>query len=135
MTIISVSIPEILLERVESSIKEHGFANRSEILRQALRTFINESKNINELSGEITASITIIYERKPTKGQISEIHHNFGDIISTFLHAHIDEDYCLEVIVVKGEADTIKKLVNAFRTNELISQIKVSILKTPRISI
>ena len=135
MTIISVSIPEILLERVESSIKEHGFANRSEILRQALRTFINESKNINELSGEITASITIIYERKPTKGQISEIHHSFGDIISTFLHAHIDEDYCLEVIVVKGEADTIKKLVNAFRTNELISQIKVSILKTPRISI
>ena len=135
MTIISVSIPEILLERVESSIKEHGFANRSEILRQALRTFINESKNINELSGEITASITIIYERKPTKGQISEIHHSFGDIISTFLHAHIDEDYCLEVIVVKGEADTIKKLVNAFRTNELISQIKVSILKTPKISI
>ncbi|MEJ2281202.1 MAG: CopG family ribbon-helix-helix protein [Candidatus Bathyarchaeota archaeon] len=135
MTIISVSIPEILLERVESSIKEQGFANRSEILRQALRTFINESKNINELSGEITASITIIYERKPTKGQISEIHHSFGDIISTFLHAHIDEDYCLEVIVVKGEADTIKKLVNAFRTNELISQIKVSILKTPRISI
>lgn len=132
MTIISVSVPEILLERVESSIKEHGFANRSEIMRQALRTFINESKNINELFGEITASITIIYERKPTKGQISEIHHSFGDIISTFLHAHIDDDYCLEVIVVKGEAKTIKKLVNAFRTNELISQIKVAILKTPK---
>ncbi|MEJ2241052.1 MAG: ribbon-helix-helix protein, CopG family [Candidatus Bathyarchaeota archaeon] len=135
MTIISVSVPEILLERVESSIKEHGFANRSEIMRQALRTFISESKNLNELSGEITASITIIYERKPTKGQISEIHHSFGDIISTFLHAHIDEDYCLEVIVVKGEAKTIKKLINAFRINELISQIKVSILKTPKRSI
>lgn len=132
MTIISVSIPEMLLERVESSIKEQGFANRSEILRQALRTFINETKNINEQYGEITASITIIYDRKPTRGQISEIHHSFGDIISTFLHAHIDEDYCLEVIVVKGEADTIKKLINALRTNELISQIKVSILKTPK---
>lgn len=132
MTIISVSVPEILLERVESSIKEYGFANRSEIIRQALRTFINESKNINELSGETTASITIIYERKPTKGRISEIHHNFGDIISTFLHAHIDEDYCLEVIVVKGEAKTIKKLVKAFQINELISQIRVSILKPPR---
>lgn len=132
MTIISVSVPEILLERVESSIKEYGFANRSEIMRQALRTFINESKNINELSGEITASITIIYERKPTRGQISDIHHSFGGIISTFLHAHIDEDYCLEVIVVKGEAKTIRKLVNAFRINKLITQIKVSILKTPK---
>ena len=68
MTIISVSIPEKLLERVESSIKEQGFANRSEIMRQALRTFISESRTLRELTGEIAASITIIYEREATKG-------------------------------------------------------------------
>jgi CopG family nickel-responsive transcriptional regulator len=80
---------------------------------------------------EIAVSITIIYRREVTKGQISEIQHSFGDIISTFLHAHIDENYCLEVIVVKGEAKTLNKLVDAFRTNEQISQIKVSLLKAP----
>jgi len=132
MTIISVSVPEKLLERVKNSIKEQGFANRSEIIRQALRTFIMESRSLRELEGEIAASITIIYERDATKGQISEIQHSFGDIISTFLHAHIEEDYCLEVIVVKGEAENIRKLVQAFRTNEQINQIKVSILKTPK---
>ena len=132
MTIISVSVPEKLLERVETFSQEQGFSNRSEIIRQALRTFVSESKSINELSGEIAASITIIYERKATKGQISEIHQSFGDIISTFLHAHIDEDYCLEVIVVKGEAETIRRFVEVFRTNEQVSQIKVSIMKTPK---
>jgi len=130
MTVISVSVPEKLLERVDNSIREQGFANRSEIVRQALRTLIMESRTLRELEGEIAASITIIYEREATKGQISEIQHSFGDIISTFLHAHIDEDYCLEVIVVKGEADAVRKLVDAFRTNEQINQIKVSILKT-----
>ena len=132
VTIISVSVPEKLLERVENSIREQGFANRSEIVRQALRTFIMEGRSLRELEGEIAASITIIYRREATKGQISEIQHNFGDIISTFLHAHIDEDYCLEVIVVKGEAQNIRKLVDAFRTNEHINQIKVSLLKTPK---
>ena len=132
MTIISVSVPEKLLQRVETSIKEQGFANRSEIVRQALRTFIMESRSLSEIMGEIAASITIIYQRDLTKGQISEIQHSFGNIISTFLHAHIDDDHCLEVIVVKGEADNIKKLVEAFRTNEQISQIKVAILKTPK---
>ena len=132
VTVISVSVPEKLLERVENSIREQGFANRSEIVRQALRTFIMESRSLRELEGEIAASITIIYERDAKKGQISEIQHSFGDIISTFLHAHIEEDYCLEVIVVKGEADNIRKLVDAFRTNEHINQIKVSILKTPK---
>jgi len=131
VTIISVSVPEKLLERAENSLREQGFANRSEIIRQALRAFIMESRSLRELEGEITASIIIIYERRAKKGQISEIQHSFGNIISTFLHAHIEEDYCLEVIVVKGEADNIRKLVEAFRTNEQIKQIKVSILKTP----
>jgi len=132
VTVISVSVPEKLLERVENSIREQGFANRSEIIRQALRAFIMESRSLRELEGEIAASITIIYERGAKKGQISEIQHSFGDIISTFLHAHIEEDYCLEVIVVKGEADTLRKLVDAFRTNEQINQIKVSILKASK---
>jgi CopG family nickel-responsive transcriptional regulator len=132
VTVISVSVPEKLLERVENSIKDQGFANRSEIVRQALRTYIMEGKSLRELEGEIAASITIIYERETTKGQISEIQHSFGEIISTFLHAHIDENYCLEVIVVKGEADTVRKLVDAFRTNEQINQIKVFILKTSK---
>ena len=130
MTIISISVPEKLLERVENSINEQGFANRSEIVRVALRTFIMESRSLRELEGVIAASITIIYKRNVKKGQISEIQHSFGDIISTFLHAHIEEDYCLEVIVVKGEADAIRKLVQAFRANERISQIKICVLKT-----
>ena len=129
VTIISVSVPDQLLERIETSIKEQGFANRSEIVRQALRSFILESRSLRELEGEITASITIIYERNTTKGQISEI-HSFGDIIQTFLHAHIDEDYCLEVIVIKGNVEAFRKLVDAFRTNENINQLKVSVLNT-----
>ncbi|MGD9130372.1 MAG: CopG family ribbon-helix-helix protein [Candidatus Bathyarchaeota archaeon] len=131
MPIISVSVPEKLLERVEESIKEQGFANRSEIVRQALRAFITETRSLRELEGEISASITIIYKRG-ANGQISEIQHSFGNIISTFLHAHVEEDYCIEVIVVKGKADNIRKLVEAFRTNEQINQIRVSILKTPK---
>jgi CopG family nickel-responsive transcriptional regulator len=130
MTIISVSVPEKLLERVETSIREQGFANRSEIIRQALRAYVLESRNLRELKGEIAASITIIYGRGTKNEQISEIQHSFGNIILTYLHAHIEEDYCLEVLVVKGEADSLRKLVDAFRTNEHINQIKVSILKT-----
>jgi CopG family transcriptional regulator, nickel-responsive regulator len=132
MTIISVSVPEQLLDRLETSIQEQGFANRSEIVRQALRSFLTESKSLRDLEGEVTASLTVIYKRGTSTGQVSEIHHSFGNIISTFLHAHVDENYCLEMIVVKGPAENLRKLVDAFRTNEKISQIKVSVLETPK---
>ena len=133
MTIVSVSIPDNLLERVDYSMKEEGFASRSEMVRQALRAYIAEARSLRELEGEIAATITIIYEREATKGRISDVQHSVGDIISTFLHAHIDEDYCLEVIVVKGDANIVRKLVDAFRTSEQIAQIKVAVLKESKI--
>jgi CopG family nickel-responsive transcriptional regulator len=117
---------------VDEHVINQGFANRSEIIRQALRSFILDSDNLRELSGEIAASITIIYGRESTKEQISEIQHSFGNIISTLLHAHIDREYCLEVLVVKGDAENVKKLFDAFRTNGQIKQIKISIIYTSK---
>lgn len=133
MTIVSVSIPDNLLGKADHSMKEEGFASRSEMVRQAIRAYIAEARSLRELEGEIAATITIIFEREATKGRISDIQHSFGDIISTFLHAHIDEDYCLEVIVVKGDANIVRKLVDAFRTSEQIAQIKVAVLKESKI--
>ena len=49
MTIISVSVPDKLLEQIETSIKEQGFANRSEIVRQALRSFILKRERSRKL--------------------------------------------------------------------------------------
>ncbi len=129
MAIISISIPDNLLEKVDSAIRQHGFANRSEIIRQALRAYMTEGENLRELEGEIAATVTLIYEREARKEQISEIQHRYGDIISTFLHSHINENHCLEVIVVKGKAQAVRELVDAFRTIEEIIQIKIAVLK------
>ncbi|MCW4021206.1 MAG: CopG family ribbon-helix-helix protein [Candidatus Bathyarchaeota archaeon] len=132
MTVISVSVPENLLQRVENSMREQGFANRSEIVRQALRHLIAEGRELTRLTGEVVATVTIIFERKAKRKQISDVQHSYGDAISTFLHVHIDDDYCLEVIVVKGEADVLRRLVDALRTNEQIIQIKVAVLRETR---
>jgi CopG family nickel-responsive transcriptional regulator len=128
LNVISISVPDKLLGEIDSYIEEHGFANRSEIVRQALRTFMTEDKSLREIEGEIVATITMIFERKARRELISDIQHRYGDITSTFLHTHIDEDHCLEVVVVKGEADTVRKLVDAFKANDQIVQMKVAML-------
>jgi CopG family nickel-responsive transcriptional regulator len=129
MTVITISIPEKLLENIDKSIKDRGFASRSEIIRQATRAYLKKDANLRELEGEIVSTITIIYKRKVARSEVSDIQHRYGNIISTFLHAHIDESYCLEVIVVKGLGSVVRKLVDALKSNEEITQIKVAIVK------
>jgi CopG family nickel-responsive transcriptional regulator len=128
MSIVSISIPKNLLEKVDSYIREQGFANRSEIIRQALRAYISEGKRLGELHGTIAATVTIIYQRGARTGQIADIQHSFSNVVLTFLHTHVEEGCCIEIIVVKGEAQVIKTLIAALKANKQVSEVKVTIL-------
>jgi CopG family nickel-responsive transcriptional regulator len=128
MSIVSFSIPKSLLEKVDEYIRQQGFANRSEIIRQALRSYISESRRLDELQGRITATITIIYRREARRGQVTDLQHNYSSAILTFLHTHVEADYCIEIIVATGDAQTIKALIGALKSNKQISEVKVTIL-------
>jgi CopG family nickel-responsive transcriptional regulator len=130
MSIVSLSIPKNLLEKVDQYAKEQGFANRSEIIRQALRTYMSESRRLDELQGKITAIITIVYQREAKRSKITDLQHKFGPAVLTFLHTHIQEGYCIEIIVARADTQVIRALVQALKANEQISQAKVTILQT-----
>jgi CopG family nickel-responsive transcriptional regulator len=128
MSIVSLSIPKSLLEKVDQYVKEQGFANRSEIIRQALRAYMSEGRSLSDLQGRITAIITIVYQREAKRNQITDVQHNFGPVVLTFLHTHIQEGYCVEITVARGDAKVINTLVQALKANEQISEAKVTIL-------
>ncbi len=128
MTIISISIPDNLLEKVDQYIKEQGYQNRSEIARQALRAHISEAKNLAEHKGKITATITIIYQKGSKRSQIVDTQHEYGDIVQTFLHTHIEEGYCIEIIIAKGDAQTMQTFITALKANKQIQEVKVTLL-------
>jgi CopG family nickel-responsive transcriptional regulator len=128
MSIVSLSIPKSLLEKVDRYLKEQGFANRSEIIRQALRSYMSESRRLGELQGRITAIITLVYRREAKRGQITDVQHKFGPLILTFLHTHIEEGNCIEIIVARGDAQIIRALVEALKGNKQISEAKVTVL-------
>lgn len=127
MSIVSLSIPKQLLEKVDTYIKEQGYANRSEVLRQALRTYISEAKRLDELKGTIAATLTIIYQKGARTTQKDNQHH-FSNVVLTFLHTHIEEGYCIEVIVAKGDAKLMKAFIESLRSNKQVSEVKVTIL-------
>jgi CopG family nickel-responsive transcriptional regulator len=107
---------------------EKGFASRSEIARQALRQYLSEDVKIGEIDGEAVATITVIYRENSDRRKLVETQHLYSGLVSTFLHAHIQEGYCLEVIILKGQAFLIQKFLDTLRKNEDIMQSKVSIL-------
>lgn len=127
VTRIGVSLPKNLLDEFDSIIKTRGYSSRSEAIRDAIRSYISEYKWMEKEEGEIIGVVNVIYDHH-TKGvtdAIIELQHEFGEMISTTLHIHLDKDSCLEMILVKGEMQKIKKLVDKITALRGVMNVKL----------
>ena len=106
-----VSINPKLLERFDNIIKEKGYTNRSEAIRDLIRKKLIEDKTMNP-DAEAFGALTIIYDHhiRNIKNRLMETQHNHLKEILSTTHVHIDRNNCLEVIVLRGKTGNIKKL-------------------------
>lgn len=121
-----------MLGNLDESIVKRGFTNRSEALRQAIRSFLAEYRSLDEIEGEVVATISTVYRRAGKDGRMLSIQHRHEGLILTFLHTHVDEKNCLEVMVVRGSTHDIRELVHAMKANEQVQQVKVGIIRILR---
>ncbi len=108
-----VSIEEKLLKKFDRLIDERNYVNRSEAVRDLIRGALVE-RDWTKGSAETVATVTIVYNHhtreladKLTNHQHS--HHN--SIVST-LHIHLDENHCLEVVVIRGTPKEISHIAD-----------------------
>jgi len=50
--------------------------------------------------------------------------HHHTDIISTQLHSHLKNGKCLDVILIKGSADSVKSLMDEFHKEKDLEYLK-----------
>lgn len=111
-----VSMGEELLARFDRILKEGGYTNRSEAIRDLIR------KNIVEEEwekGEVVAgSIMLVYNHhhRELLEKIMDIQHGFHGIVISTQHVHMDADNCLEIIIVKGIVEKIKKIYDSLKS-------------------
>ena len=106
-----VSLGLDLLDRFDHLIRDLGYENRSEAVRDLIRRKLVESE-WETPEAETFASVSVVYNHHT--GQVLERlnalqHESYAQVIST-LHVHIDQDNCLEVIVLKGKSTDLKEL-------------------------
>jgi CopG family nickel-responsive transcriptional regulator len=128
VSIISVSLPNDLLEDLDGILGEEGSATRSKVLRQAIRTYLIECKELSKLKGTIIATVTVLYDKKETNEELSKLRNEFRDMITAIFHTHLTETTCLEVMVIKGPAKRLKSLIDGLKANKPVKQIKFSIM-------
>jgi CopG family nickel-responsive transcriptional regulator len=126
--IISLSLPEELLKELDGVLGEEHSATRSEVIRQAVRNYISEYTTLDNIKGNVIATVTVLYEKTEKNEELFQVQHEFGDMITAYLHSHLTETNCLEVLVVKGSSERLKNLIDGLKANKPVIQIKFSVM-------
>jgi CopG family nickel-responsive transcriptional regulator len=117
ITRFGVSIEPELIKKFDKKIKEEGYTNRSEAIRDLIRKdlIIKKIKNPNMSA---IGTLTMIYDHHEgnlTDKLLDIQHHHHQEILST-THIHIDSNNCLEVLVLKGKVSNIIKLSDKIKS-------------------
>ncbi|HVP16782.1 MAG TPA: nickel-responsive transcriptional regulator NikR [candidate division Zixibacteria bacterium] len=126
MTVISITIPGELLSKFDEFMKTRGYYSRSEAFRDAIRNLIVESDIAKTETGEVAATIMITsdYARRDVDLRMTEVRHEFDDVVVENVHRHIDDKYCLEIFIAQGKNQRILDLIGRVRGMRGIQQVK-----------
>ncbi len=110
----SVAMPEDLLMSFDAFVARRGLAkNRSEVVRDLVRDALIDDA-IEFPGTEVMGTLTIVFDHHASDVQekLHSIQHaRFGMIVST-THVHLDEETCLEVIILRGETIEVRDVAD-----------------------
>ena len=111
-----VSIDKELLVKFDSFIKNKKYTNRSEAFQDLIRQELVQKQWKG--SQEIAGAITLIYNhhKRELVNKLMDIQHDFGAVIISAQHIHLDHDNCLEIIAVKGNPKEAQRLADSLKS-------------------
>jgi len=111
-----VSIDKDLLAKFDNFIRDKKYTNRSEAFRDLIRQELIQKQW--QGTHEIAGAITLIYNhhKRELVNKLMDIQHDFGAIIISAQHIHLDHDNCLEIIAVKGSPKDAQKLADILKS-------------------
>jgi CopG family nickel-responsive transcriptional regulator len=124
MPIVSISLNNEMLEDVDKIMKTLGFSGRSELVRAGIRSLISEEKERQDIIGSLHAMLLVIHDEE-SEQEVTSAKHAFDELINTHLHSKVDNNKCLEIFLLKGEADKIKDMTKEFQTNKKMDRVKL----------
>ena len=109
----SVSMPASLARELDLWRQTHGYASRSEAVRDLIRDLmVTKQWEGSAPEEEMVGVVTLVY--KHTTRELSEnlmtLQHHHHAVMQSALHVHLNFENCLEAIVLQGKKSEVVHL-------------------------
>ncbi len=116
-----VAMEESLLKELDRIADERG-VTRSEILRDLSRAEVARSRV--DKGAPAAGALTLVYNHhvRELTEKLTEEQHRLGEQVRATLHVHLDAERCLEIIVLRGKSDALRKAADKLLATRGVEQ-------------
>jgi CopG family nickel-responsive transcriptional regulator len=111
----TISLEESLADAFDALIKDRGYANRSEAVRDILRKHLQQSAEKRDTRGSCVASLSYVYNHheRELADRLTSLQHAHHELTVATMHAHLDHDQCIETVLLKGPVKRVREFADA----------------------
>ncbi|PCJ56632.1 MAG: nickel-responsive transcriptional regulator NikR [Candidatus Hydrogenedentota bacterium] len=127
---LTFTIEEALNRKMEKLLKKGRFTNRSEFIRDLIRSRMVESEW--EKDSDALGTITLVYDhdQRQLSDRLTSIQHQHHHEVLATTHVHLDNHLCAEMIMVKGRAKMIRDMADTMGQQKGVLHSSLSMSST-----
>jgi CopG family nickel-responsive transcriptional regulator len=112
---ITISMSDKFAAELASFVKDYGYENRSEAVRDLARLGLERARIGHDSAGQCVATLTYVFNHRTRElsRRLTGAHHAHHDLQVATMHVHLDHDQCLEVAVLRGEVSGVREFSKA----------------------
>jgi CopG family nickel-responsive transcriptional regulator len=83
-------------------------------------------------NSRVVGTVTLVYNHhvRLLSEKLTDMQHDYHQHILSTLHVHLDQDNCLEVLVVRGKAGMVKRIADALISTKGVKHGRLTITAT-----
>ena len=111
----TISLDDELAREFDELIAQRGYQNRSEAIRDLLRSQLESARQSGAQGDFCVANLSYVYNHheRDLAERLTELQHAHHDLTVASLHAHLDHDNCLESVILKGPVSSVRTFADA----------------------
>jgi CopG family nickel-responsive transcriptional regulator len=111
----TISLDEKLASEFDKLIRERGYLNRSEAVRDMLRGKMDTLRLEDSQAPFCVASLSYVYNHheRDLAERLTGLQHNHHDLVVATTHVHLDHDNCLETVMLRGRTEVVRRFADA----------------------
>ncbi len=126
-TRVSLSLEADLMREFDAVAESLGHPTRSKAVGEAMREFVTTKRWDMSKKGVVPGVILVTYDHhaRGVNKALTELQHDYHEIVGATMHIHLTKHTCLEVISFEGDSEKVRSLAKMLQSQKGVLSLKV----------